>query len=95
MQTNIARSMLFTCLSDAKEHVSREESIELLKHIHSLTHAHWTTIKNLLEHNRQWRPVMLPILKDISKKCAVCMRTRDPQPSRKISLSHLHMCFND
>ena len=95
MQMNIAESMLFTCLSDAKEHFSREESIELLKRIHSRTHAHWTTVKILLERNRQWHPGMLPVLKDISKNCAVCIRTGDPQPSTKISLSRLHMGFND
>ena len=95
LQMNIAESMLFTCLSEAKEHVSREESIKLLKRIHSRTHAHWTTIKILLERNRQWHPGMLPVLKDICKNCAVCIRTGDPQPSRKISLSRLHMGFND
>ena len=95
VQMNIAESMLFTSLSDAKEHVSREESIELLKRIHSRMHALWTTIKILLERNRQWHPGMLPVLKDISKNCAVCLRTGDPQPSRKISLSRLHMGFDD
>ena len=95
MQMNIAESMLFMCLSGAKEHVSREESIESLKRIHSRTHAHWTTFKILLERNGQWHPGMLPVPKDISKNCAVCIRTGDPQPSRKISLSRLHMGFDD
>ena len=40
LQANIADSMLFTCLSEAKTNVPREQSIELLKRIHVRTHAH-------------------------------------------------------
>ena len=38
---------------------------------------------------------MLSVLKDIKNKCSVCIRTGDPNPSSKISLSRLHMGCND
>lgn len=95
MDENMAQCMISTSLSHTdRRNMTLEEKRRLLQHVHIKTHLHPTSLRLLMKRNNLWESALESTVKQIFEHCSVCIRTGDPEPSRKISFGKMHAQFN-
>lgn len=64
-------------------------------HNHVCGHASFSDIKTLLERNNLFTDECAKYLTTVLDQCNSCIRTSEPKPARKVSLSSISRTFND
>lgn len=92
MAYNIAESLICSKLNIAE--LTAAEGRKLIDDIHTKTHLRPASLRLLLSRNQKWLPELWSYAHEILDNCDTCVRTGDPLPSRKISLTKLHAEYN-
>lgn len=88
MMTNVAEGMLVALRASTKT----EKSI--VRRIHYRTHLPPDTVEMLLKRAGKWDSSLGRKIASVQRSCRSCIRSGDPRPSRKFSISKLHLNFN-
>lgn len=67
----------------------------MIKKVHEHTHLPLRSMELLLKIAGKWNPWMNQYISMVVGPCNVCLRTGDPEPSRKFSVTKLEKNFND
>lgn len=77
-----------------RNYTTLQERRKLVELVHRRTHASPASIRMLLQRNGIWHPSLKAYVEELCRKCSICIRTGEPLPSRKVSISHIECNFN-
>ena len=70
------------------------ERRNLINLIHQRTHATPASMRILMQRNTLWHPSFKQYAEELYHNCAICVRSVEPLPSRKVSITHIDCQFN-
>ncbi len=63
--------------------------------MHLWTHLHPRSVELLLKLSGKLHPDMAIEIASVQGECTACMRSEDPPPAHKFSMSRIHLKFNE